>query len=320
MTTITSYEIQNTNGDKVTIANFGARITKWLTPVGNQVRNIVLGYDKLEDFLSDASHMGAIAGPYANRIANAECNIDNKSIKLVANEGSNQLHGGENALGNQFWLCTDQTTSSITLFCKLTDGYNGYPGELSVEVNYTISTESMLTITMTVNTTKTTIAGPTAHPYFNLNVQQNSAEHSLKVNSEYYTPVNDKCIPTGEITPVKNSNYDFTSLKSFASDDSTKRLDNNFLISHTDTSTDKTLFNHATLVSEDKKLTLHARSNYPAIQVYTAQHLQAPFFPNQGICLEPQFCPDSPNQQTFPFHLTTPNEPLKTVIVYQLEK
>lgn len=320
MIEITSYDIENNNGDSVSIANYGARIVKWNTRIGDETRSIVLGYDKLEDYLHDPFYLGAIVGPYANRIAKAECLIDNKKIKFEENEGVNQLHGGPNALADQFWQCTQHTKKSVTLSCKLTDGFNGYPGEMIFEVKYEISSNSELIIALNVNVDKVTIIGPTAHPYFNLNGKQGGNKHSLQIASNFYTPVNAAGIPLGEIKSVQNTDFDFKRSKSIPSLKGQQTLDNNFLISLSDTSDSKEVFHHASLLSDDKKIKLITKSNYPAIQVYTGQHLQAPFTPLQGICLEPQFCPDSPNQTTFPFHLTKPEKPLKAVIIYQLEK
>lgn len=320
MTKITSYDITNHQGDSISIANFGARLISWHTRVADEVRNIVLGYSKLEDYLTDPFFMGAIVGPYANRIANARCEMDGKETTLSANEGKHQLHGGDQALANQFWLCSHHDENSLTLTCKLKDSFNGYPGDLNFKVVYTILQSSELNITLEVDSEKPTIAGPTAHPYFNLNKEQKSPEHSLKLNSEHYTPVDRSGIPIGEIKSVKGTNYDFYSLKEISSSCEGQTLDDNFVIALTDTSTEPAIFQHATLVSADQKLTLHASSNYPALQVYTGQYLREPFLPNQGVCLEPQFTPDSPNQTIFPFHFTTPNQSLSTVIIYKLTK
>lgn len=320
MTKITSYDITNHQGDSISIANFGARLISWHTRVADEVRNIVLGYSKLEDYLTDPFFMGAIVGPYANRIANARCEMDGKETTLSANEGKHQLHGGDQALANQFWLCSHHDENSLTLTCKLKDRFNGYPGDLNFKVIYTILQSSELNITLEVDSEKLTIAGPTAHPYFNLNKEQKSAEHSLKLNSEYYTPIDSNGIPVGKISSVKDTNYDFLSLRKISSFCDGQTLDDNFVIALTDTTTEPACLQHATLMSADQKLTLHASSNYPSLQVYTGKYLREPFLPNQGVCLEPQFTPDSPNQSIFPFHFTSPNQVLSTVIIYKLTK
>jgi aldose 1-epimerase len=320
MSQINAYDIANQHGDTLSIINFGARLISWHTLVNNESRNIVLAYKSLEDYLSDPSYLGAIVGPFANRIGGARCNISGKEITLTPNEGENQLHGGDNALANQFWLCQHHSAQSLILTCTLKDGFNGYPGDIDVSVKYEITETSELIISMTVNTDKVTIAGPTAHPYFNLNSEHGSTKHNLKIYSDHYTPVNNFGIPTGEITKVEGTKYDFRIAKPVSCSTNKNPLDHNFLTSLSDTSITHDCRKQATLESEDKQLALHASSNYPAIQVYTGMHLQTPFTQYQGVCLEPQFCPDSPNQDNFPFHTTQPGTPLSTIIRYSLSK
>jgi aldose 1-epimerase len=320
MAKIKTYDIANRHGDTLTIINFGARLVSWHTKVNDEIRNIVLGYNALEDYLTDPSYLGAIVGPYANRIAGARCNISGKEITLTPNEGENQLHGGDNALAHQFWLCENHSANSLTLTCELKDGVNGYPGDINVTLNYEITETSELIISIKVNTDKVTIAGPTAHPYFNLNQEHDSTKHSLQIYSDYFTPVNNVGIPLGEIKEVEGTEYDFNTSRLVSCEAISKQLDHNFLTSLVDTTIKQDCRTQATLKSDDNQLTLHASSNYPAIQIYTGKHLQSPFIPNQGVCLEPQFCPDSPNQKSFPFHNTTPDNPLSTIIRYALTK
>lgn len=329
---IKAYKISNEQGDIVHIANYGARLLKWITQVDNQARNIILGYEQLENYLNDTCFIGAIVGPYANRIAHSTCTVNGQTLLLDANEGEHHLHGGNQALANLFWECIEHEENKITLKCVLADGYNGYPGEMTVEVSYSLVANSELAnneiagcelvIDIKVTSDKATIAGPTTHPYFNLGPDNNESRHSLQLLSEYYTPVNNVGLPQGRVSPVAGTQFDYLTPKNISGQ---TRLDNNFLLVPEDstlsanTLTSGTL-KHAILQSDDEKLKLHVSSNYPAMQVYTGQHLQAPFRTCQGVCLEPQFCPDSPNQSTYPFHLTTKYKPLKTQIVYQLEK
>lgn len=315
--TLKTFTIQNNQGDSIAIANYGARLINWYTQVSGSKRNIILGYKNIDDYLADPFFMGALVGPYANRIANSECKIDNSVIKLKPNEGKNQLHGGDNALANQFWRCVHHNISSVTLSCTLIDGFNGYPGKITVTIEYSISDGSELKTRIAVHTGKATVAGPTTHPYFNLNSELNSNKHSLQVNCQHYTPTDNESIPLGDIVPVTDSQFDFLQNKVI---DRCISLDDNYVSSLTDTTNNKTLYKQAILTSDIGDVELHVSSNYPALQVYTGQHLQRPFEPYQGVCLEPQFCPDSPNNLKFPFHLTTPNKPLSTVIIYALQK
>lgn len=320
MSQIKKYDITNQHGDTLSIINFGARLISWQTLVNNKSRDIVLAYKTLEDYLNDPYYLGAIVGPFANRIGGARCNISGKEIILTPNEGDNQLHGGNNALANQFWLCQYHSAQSVILTCRLNDGFNGYPGDIDVIVSYEITDTSELIIAMKVKTNKLTIAGPTAHPYFNLNSDHRTAKHSLKIYSQHYTPLDNVGIPTGEIKKVEDTEYDFRISKPISCSTNTYPLDHNFLTSLSDTTITNDCRKQAILVSDDKQLTLHTYSNYPAVQVYTGMHLQAPFNQYQGVCLEPQFCPDSPNKPNFPYHNTGPETPLLTIIRYKLIK
>ena len=314
---IVSYTLANNQGDVVHIANYGARLLKWITDVDDHPRNIILGYEKLEDYLQDSYFIGAIVGPYANRIAHSICKVDGKTLQLNANEGEHHLHGGNNALANLFWECIEQTKNTLTLRCELADGFNGYPGGMIVEVTYQLLEKSELTIAIQVITEQATIAGPTAHPYFNLDQEQSINQHCLQIFSRQITPTNLSGLPQGNISNVASTEFDYLTPKRITEK---TILDNNYLLTSEDSSLQSQTLQHAILQSADKKLKLHVDSNYPAMQVYTGQYLEAPFNRSQGLCLEPQFCPDSPNQSNYPFHLTTQHQPLNTHITYRLEK
>lgn len=310
---IESYQLTHSSGDMVTILNYGARIQSWQTTVNGQSRNIVLGHQRLEKYLKDTSYLGAIAGPYANRIKHALVKHEKLNIQLAANEGNNILHGGKNALESQFWQVEERSDDSITLVTTLADGYNGFPGPMSFYVSYTLS-ENELLITMNVITDKHTIAGPTGHAYFNLSgMPDDIFSHALTLNAKTYTPVDKENIPTGSICPVQNTAFDFLETKSLKQLSGTY-LDHNFMISE---SNEKPC---AALTSPSGDLTLQVYTDYPAMQIYDGTYLTPPFAANQGLCIEPQFPPNAPNQQGFPFELTTPDKPLKKTIRYCLLK
>ncbi|WP_089349138.1 aldose epimerase family protein [Pseudoalteromonas espejiana] len=315
---IVEYTLSNQTNESISIINYGARLTSWITQIDNEKCNIILSYPDLNDYLSDPYYLGAIAGPYANRISNAQIHIDNKVCILDQNEGSNQLHGGQKALSDLFWQLDYHQKNALSLSITLPDGYNGYPGKTTFNVLYSFTTsnndQSKLDIKFTITSNKKTIAGPTSHPYFNLNGSNNSAYgHVLKLAGAHYTPINTHAIPSGLILPVANTPFDYTSARVL---NTTDKLDHNFLIEQTLNL--HTVKQHATLKSADEKLALNVLSNYPAIQVYTGHHLKNPFKAFDGICLEPQFCPDSPNNPHFPFSYITPQVPLQTHISYCL--
>ncbi|WP_286234061.1 aldose epimerase family protein [Thalassotalea sediminis] len=313
MTEIRSFLISNNNGDEVCITNYGARIIQWYTEVAGEERNIVLGYSSLADYLEDPFYHGAIVGPFANRIKDAQVTIEGQLYPLDANEGYNHLHGGTHGLSQQFWQLEQQSEQSVTLSCAIANGHDGYPGAITFSVTYSLTDEGELTIALSAIAEQPTVVGLTSHPYFNLAGIENDADrHLLHVNAEYFTEVDEKLIPTGAILPVKDTHFDFQKPRTLTHV-SRDVIDQNFVIHPGDK-------HHATLISPDKKLQLHVSSDMPGLQVYTADHLFGRFIPRQGICLEPQFFPNSPNVSDFPFSLTTPEHPYSANISYRLVK
>lgn len=320
---ITRHTITNEAGDSAVISDFGARLVSWSTQLGDEKRNVVVGYDNDSDYLADTCYLGAIVGPFANRIANASYVCGGNKVQLTPNEGNNLLHGGANSIEAQKWQVARVSSAEISLTLALKSDFNGHEGQILFNANYHLTPGNELVIRLTVNAEKNMAIGPTAHPYFNLmGNNEDVLSHQLKLNASSYTPVDKEGIPTGEIVPCKGSGLSFEQFTAFK-DANKGNVDNNFLIDSTSVKEGAT-FNspvlHAQVISPDKKLKLTAKSNYPAIQVYTGKHLQPPINNYQGFCLEPQFCPNSPNEENFPFRFTGPNNPLVVDIVYGLEK
>lgn len=310
-----SFVLCNDHGDEVCISNYGARILQWHTPVGGEDRNIVLGYSVLNEYLSDPSYHGAIVGPFANRIAKARFFIDDELHKLQANEGKNQLHGGAGSISDQYWQLVEQDEQSLTLRCQLEDNFNGYPGPIVFDVNYSLTPDSKLEINIKAQCEQTTVIGPTSHPYFNLaGMENDSAGHIIQLFADNYTAVDEYNIPTGEIVSVDGSTFDFRQPRKLRNELGTDDVDHNFIVNRPFGES------QAILISPDKQLQLHVTSDLPGIQFYTGHGLSGKFKPKQGMCLEPQFFPDSPNHENFPFYLTTPEQPFNATICYQLVK
>ena len=321
---IAKYALTNGNGESVAISALGARLIEWQTLLAGDQRNIIVGHDSDEGYLSDDCYMGAIVGPFANRLANASYEVDGKLVQLHANEGNNMLHGGADSIENIMWQLESQSENSVVLSCELPKGHNGNPEAIALFVAYQLSDDNALKISIEVSASGIALAGPTAHPYFNLSGKKETvSEHSLYVNATEYTPANDVNIPTGALAPIEHLGLQST-VKNKVGDANNGLLDNNFLISPilVKSVIEEGLFQqvveHAKVVSPDEKLALTARSNYPAIQIYTGEHIKPPLLSCQGLCLEPQFCPNSPNQESFPFRYTSPEQPLVIEIIYQL--
>jgi aldose 1-epimerase len=312
---IKTFTIQNQVGDNVSIINLGARLVKWDTLVNGQSRNIIVGYQDYELYRDDPSYCGAIAGPYANRIKDATAQLNGVLHKLAANEGNNVLHSGNNALESCMWQVKEHSTRAITLKYWLEDGFNGFPGSITFEVEYRLAEQpSQLKININAYSEKETFIGPTGHAYFNLsgvNANKTSLidQHSLWLNCQHYTPVDDEGIPTGNIDEVQHTQFDFTKFTNIGS----KSINHNYVVNDTNKAS-------AVLVSPAQDLTLEVISGYPGLQVYTSDYLTSPLLPRQGICLEPQFYPNSPNVAHFPFYTTSPDHPFSEKIIYKLNK
>lgn len=310
-TALRTWQISDSNGNSATILNLGARLINWQSNASNQ-KNIIVGFNDNQDYLNDGAYMGAIAGPFANRIGGACYQMNGQSVNLGANEGNNHLHGGEDGLENVYWELVEQRQDAITLGYKHTGDADtpGYPGEIAFLVTYQVLPKNGLSIELTANSTETVPVGPTGHAYFNLgDHDKNINQHSLQLNAAQYTPVDDNNIPTGEILDVP-ADFDFTAAKHVE-----VSLDNNFVLQSSDSA------ERAALLScDESRLALEVFTDYPGIQVYTADHMSNPFVSRNAICLEPQYFPDSPNKPNFPFEFTSKERPFKKTIRYKMSK
>ena len=318
MMQIETFELKNKFKDKIEILNYGARIYKWSINTKENFREIILRYPQPNDYINDPFYLGAIVGPYANRIAHSRVYLNKKNIFLQPNERKNHLHGGNNSLSEMLWSCIEHNEDSLKLSCNFQDGFNGYPGKMRFEVFYKMTSKRDLDISINVTSEKTTIAGPSSHPYFNLNYDSLENKHFLKLNTKYFTPKNSVGIPNGEI--ISNDQNTLFNFSETTVIDNSINLDDNFLFTKEDTTLRDETSKIGSLVSHDKKIKLEVESNYPAIQVYTGQYLKEPFHPKQAVCLEPQFCPNSPNIKSFPYHNTKPELPLQTRIIYRISE
>jgi len=315
MSELRSFLLSNEAGDEICITNFGARIVQWHTLVNNIERNIVLGYSSLSDYVDDSFYLGAIVGPYANIIANASCIIEEQLVNLQVNEGIHHFHGGHGGLSDVYWEVVQQDEKLLVLSYLFENECNGYPGNIEFEISFTLTEDSSLNIKIVANSESTTIVGPTCLAYFNLAGDDQSAnEHLLQLNSQYYTEVDDKNVPTGNILSVDDSRFDLTKPRILNNEDERDFFDHNFVINRQENW-------QAILISPDKKLQLHVNSDYPGIHVNTGEQLSEKIISRgKGICLAPQFFPDSPNQGGFPFQLTSPDNTFTKEIQYKLVK
>ena len=209
------YTLKNVNGMICQLTNFGARVVSLYTPDRNGVLgDVVVGYGTGKDFVEKKeNYFGTTIGRYGNRIGNASFMIDGEEYHLEENDGINHLHGGSNGFHRQVWNVDRIGDSEILFSYTSPDMESGYPGTVGVKVKYELTTDNELKIEYFANTDKTTVLNLTNHTYFNLKDAGMSSinDHELYLNADYYTPVDDGLIPTGELNEVSGTPFDFKS-------------------------------------------------------------------------------------------------------------
>ena len=302
---IKEYKLINKNGVSVMILSYGGIISEINTPNKNgDVENIVLNHESNQEYLTDSFYLGGVIGRYANRIAKSTFKLDENIFHLDKNEGENHLHGGHNGFHKKHWelIEYDKKQKFVILTINSLDLESGYPGNLNCNVKYSLNDQNEFKIEFFAKSDKDTIFNPTSHSYFNLNPTKKSIlEHKLKINSDNYIPINYEYLPNGSIESVINTPFDFTRFKKIDEEINNdyeqlkigKGYDHCFVLN-------KNSSIAAELSSEASGRKLIISTNQPGIQFYSGNHLSGFFNKNQGLCLETQHFPDSPNNDSFP--------------------
>ena len=287
------------------VITYGAALRALRAPdKSGKTVDVVLGYDSADAYENNGGYVGAVVGRYANRVANASCTIDGQPVQLVPNEGAKQLHGGPNGFGCQVFTVIDRSEDSVTLTSTADDGLDGWPGELCLRVTYALTGEG-LSIRYEATATKPTHCNITNHAYFNLNGGGDILGHTLWVDADRFTPVDESSIPTAMAGPVAGTALDFTREKPIGQDigadwvqlKNVGGYDHNFVLNPAEG-----LRLAARLASPDSGITMEVWTEKPAVQFYSANFLDAKggkggvsYGAYSGVCLETQFVPDSPN-------------------------
>jgi aldose 1-epimerase len=288
---------------EVHLSNFGATITAIITldKAGHQ-GNIVLGYDSLREYIEDEFYVGCIVGRFAGRIAGAQFSINNQSYNLAKNDGENSLHGGNKGFNKQVFTVSNETLTndiaSAEFHYRSPYLEEGYPGNLDIWVNYSLSSNNELTINYKAVTDADTHINLTNHSYFNLSgIAKSVLAHQLFINADNYLVTDKNYIPTGEIKPVKDTPFDFKIPHPIA--DRITELDSLgynecYILNKNNTS------QCAVLHNEESGRKLVVETDAPSLLFYSGDYLKGRFVKNGGICLETQFYPDAPNHPHFP--------------------
>ena len=308
-----SHEISNSNGMTLKVMDYGASVIALKKTLTNgKVVDVVLGFDVLSDYvdsysLPSAPYFGATVGRFAGRIANATFDLNGKSIVLHQNNNGNALHGGIEGFSQKRWqleqLKSDQNPS-VSFSYTSPAGEEQYPGELKVSITYTLTEENELEIEYKAFTNEATIVNLTHHSYFNLEGQHGSVlEQELQINATQVLATK-AIIPTGELLPVHDTEWDYTNLKSCP-----EAIDTTFAVN-----TKETLV--ATLLSKENNLKMEVFTNQPGLHVYVGGNCfnqikgkeNASYHSQSGICFETQNFPDAPNHSNFPSAILLPGD------------
>lgn len=329
------FTLQNAAGMAVKITNYGGAIVSWTAPDrAGKYDDITLGCDSLAGYLKGTPYFGALIGRYGNRIAKGKFSLDSKAYTLAVNNIGNHLHGGIQGFDKVLWaaepVAGDEPALKLTYLSK--DGEEGYPGNLSVTVVYTLQKDNALKIDYTATTDQKTVVNLTNHAYFNLAGagKGDILGHELTLNAARYLPVDSTLIPTGERRPVAGTVFDFakpTAIGARIGDKSDQQIKFGGGYDHCWVLTDSTnALKVAALVSEPGSgRVMEVLTTEPAIQFYSGNFLDgtvigkggAPCKHRTGFCLETQHFPDSPNQSAFPSTVLKPGETYRTSTVYR---
>jgi len=320
------YSFKTENGMQVDIINYGGIITSLKVPdKKGEIKDIVLGYNKLEDYITESPYFGSIVGRYGNRIAKGKFNLNGTEYELATNNDENHLHGGNIGFDKVIWKSEtkiDSNSSSLILKYLSTDMEEGYPGNLDTTVIYQIKNDNSIEITYQAKTDKTTIVNLTQHSYFNLSgdFNQSILNHKIKINADQFLPVNKSLIPTGDKLDVSMTPFDFRNFKKIEKDINVDDLQLNYGNGYdhcwvlNDSENGYRFI--ASAFDEESGRLMEVYSDQPGLQFYTGNFLDGSLpqkkegFYNfrSGFCLETQHFPNSPNQSDFPSVILNPNE------------
>lgn len=295
------------------LLTFGATLQSLTVPGRDGAMvDVVLGYDTLEEYMTQDAYLGAVVGRFANRIAKGRFTLNGREYALAVNNGPNHLHGGIKGFSYRVWTVEELTANRAVLTLNSPDGEEGYPGHMTVRVTYTLTGEG-LTLHYEAQSDEDTPCNLTNHAYFNLSGHSagDAGDHVAKLFAHQYIPTDDVSIPLGELAAVAGTPMDFTAPTPLGArvDDGFEQLvtakgyDHSYAVD----GSMGVLRPAAEVVSPKTGIKLTVETTLPGVQLYTANYLSdragkggVGYAPRHAFCLETQFFPDSPNQPAFP--------------------
>ena len=326
------YILRNKNNMEVCITNFGGRIVSVMVPdKDGQMRDVVLGFDSIQDYISKPSDFGASIGRYANRINQGKFTLDGVEYQLPRNNYGHCLHGGPQGFQYRVYDAVQLNPQELQLTYVAKDGEEGFPGNITCKVLMKLTDDNAIDIQYEAETDKPTIVNMTNHSYFNLDGDAGSnAEHLLTIDADYYTPVDSTFMTTGEIVPVEDTPMDFRipmPVGERINDFDFVQLKNGNGYDHNWVLNAKGDINRraASLKSQKTGIVLDVYTNEPGVQVYAGNFLDGSLTGKKGItynqrasvCLETQKYPDTPNKPEWPSAVLRPGEKYMSQCIFK---
>ncbi|MFP7446487.1 aldose epimerase family protein [Bacillus sp. MMSF_3328] len=329
--TVSIFTLVNRQGMEVSCLDYGCIITKILVPDRDgRMENVVLGFDTLEEYQQHSPYFGAVCGRHAGRIAGGEFELNGKTYKLAKNNGGNNLHGGVEGFDKKLWDAemSERPGSASVIFRYVSrDGEEGYPGNLEMQVTYTLNDRNELEISYEGISDQDTVVNLTNHSYFNLSgdLKRDILDHELILKSERFAELDEALLPTGELLSVNDTVFDFTEGRKVSEGKNSDDTQNIFAGSG---------YDHPFLLTENKneEISLYdaesgrllvVETDQPAVVVYTGNQLEENFsirgIPSRnhlGMCLETQGLPDAVHHTNFPSSVLRKGERYQTSTKY----
>jgi aldose 1-epimerase len=337
-TEVERFVLSNLTGTKVAILSFGAVIQElWVPGRDGELANVVLGFAGLDGYIAKNPHFGSVLGRLANRLRGASFELDGTRYDVTTNKPPHSAHGGAVPFDRYVWAPEVIETGGVP-GVKLThtspDGDEGYPGELTVSVTYSLTPDNTLRLDYLASTTKTTVVNLTNHSYFNLAGEGSGTieDHILQLDCDQFTPTDRDQIPTGDLAEVDGTGLDFRTARCIgdalrdASDPEirvARGVDHNFVINRPNPD-DTSLSRAAWLMDPASGRILETFTTEPGVQVYTSNSLDGSlagycgrlYRQTDAVCFETQHFPNSPNEPSFPTVVLRPGEELASTTIY----
>jgi aldose 1-epimerase len=333
-TKVYRWSLEN-GGTRLKVISYGGIVQSLEIPDRHgRYANVSLGYDNLASYVAGTTFFGATIGRYGNRIAKGRFTLDGKAYQLSVNDGVNSLHGGAKGFNTKVWDIEGFTSGSdvgLHLHYTSVDGEMGYPGTLKVQVTYTLTRHGDWRIDYRATTDKATVVNLTNHTYYNLAGEGSGGiyDHELHLAAGHYTPTDSGLIPTGELAKVAGTPFDFRKAKPIGRDIrvghpqlvTAKGFDHNWVLDKGVTAKPEHI---ATLRDPKSGRTLKIATDQPGVQFYSGNFLDGTlvgpsghtYRQGDGMCLETQHFPDSPNHPSFPSTVLRPGQTYRTTTVH----